>query len=238
MSIRTQYTERVKDLENHYELLVFLDQIETYKTVKVESIQGTQKKSLLINTNLQQCMRAQCVMLLYNLIESTIFHCIQAICDSIEDENLMLNDVTDKLRKIWISSTFPSNLGIPKVRNKIESLVNEINATQITFTPDSITNISGNIDLRHIRTIAEMLGIRIDSTSEFMIVGNILLNIKEKRNQLAHGEKSFSNIGSLLVINDLIAYKENTIKFLEYIIEIFEDFIEKKSYKKVSTSSL
>ena len=57
--------------------------------------------------------------------------------------------------------------------------------------------------------------------------------IKDKRNQLAHGEFTFSDIGKNYTSNDLIDYKSEVVTFIENVLNNVETYINAKGYKKV-----
>lgn len=56
--------------------------------------------------------------------------------------------------------------------------------------------------------------------------------VKEKRNKLAHGELSFSECSRDMVPVYLNKLKVETILFLESAIEIVDDYISNKMYRR------
>ena len=61
MNLNKQYIARKKDIEAYYDILEFIDNIETYKHSKIECLNTT--FSLDVSTNMQQCMKASCIIL-------------------------------------------------------------------------------------------------------------------------------------------------------------------------------
>ncbi|WP_297968373.1 MAE_28990/MAE_18760 family HEPN-like nuclease [uncultured Anaerovibrio sp.] len=77
---------------------------------------------------------------------------------------------------------------------------------------------SGNLDARAIRDILERWGIYKD----FHMQGEEkLLVVKNHRNTLAHGDRSFKEIGRDYTISDL---KEYTTYCYNYLIELVKQF--------------
>ncbi len=206
MGIKTEYDNRKIDLESHYELLSFVNTVGGFGDKIVNH--NSSSHSLFVTTNIQQCLRAQCVMILYNLIESTISQCIQTVFDCVIDEDLSFFDLTDNLQKIWIELKFPSNLGVTKVRERVKTCLCDDKAVEIELLQSYFGGISGNLDLKKIRSLTKELGVSVDPIPDPPKTGNVLLHIKNTRNKLAHGESSFSDVGSRLVLSDLQEYKK------------------------------
>lgn len=63
--------------------------------------------------------------------------------------------------------------------------------------------------------------------------GRDLVIIKEKRNKLAHGQFTFSEIGRDYTINELIGFKNNTKNYLDNVLSEIESYINYKGYFSV-----
>ncbi|MBK6773181.1 MAG: hypothetical protein IPG78_13840 [Ignavibacteria bacterium] len=61
--------------------------------------------------------------------------------------------------------------------------------------------------------------------------GAKLHDVKIQRNQLAHGEISFSKCGRNYTIEDLIKTKDHTIKYLRKILKNINAYLESKKFK-------
>ena len=60
--------------------------------------------------------------------------------------------------------------------------------------------------------------------------GRNLVEIKNKRNRLAHGEQTFYEVGKDFSVNQLRAFKDETFKYLSNVIANIEMFIFDKQY--------
>jgi hypothetical protein len=232
MNLNKQYIARKKDIEAYYDILEFIDNIETYKHSKIECLNTT--FSLDVSTNMQQCMKASCIILLYNIIESTIIHCLQSLYDAVHDDRLKYKDLTDDIKYMWVKSQYPYNIQSKQMRDKTKEIMDGIEINLIKFDTNTYNDISGNLDMRKIKELAKSLGIDMElyKMQDKDIIANDFLSIKNKRNKLAHGEDSFSSIGSVLTFSDLRRYKDNVYVFLGMIIDKFDDFIKNKKYYK------
>ncbi len=56
--------------------------------------------------------------------------------------------------------------------------------------------------------------------------------MKSHRNELAHGDVSFQEIGKDYALSDIEDYKKEVIAYLEKIILNIEEYIQNKEYKK------
>ena len=64
--------------------------------------------------------------------------------------------------------------------------------------------------------------------------GQTLKEIKQKRNWLAHGEKSFIEVGSTSSYGQLEEAKSNVFDFLSEFISAIESYISNQQYKKTA----
>jgi hypothetical protein len=92
-----------------------------------------------------------------------------------------------------------------------------------TFKKDGI--VSGNVDAQKIRGIADEYGFLHPAAD-----GSDLLTIKTSRNDLAHGSKSFADIGKDYSVDDVILKKDKVIKYLEVMLDNVADYIKEKHY--------
>ena len=228
MVLIDEFNQRVTDVKAFYEVLQFIDSVETYKN---KPIQDTNTfKSSVLTRDMQKCLRAETIIVLYNLIESTFSNCIFFVYDEIKDEKLHYNDLSPELRKVWFNEKIHSKLSLDNARKKSQDIADSLSLALIEFR-ELPNDISGNLDLRKIISISQKIGIKFGKIPNLRRTGDVLLSIKNKRNDLAHGNKSFSSVGSLLTYNELEDYKKNTLVFLEFLIFKFQEFVSQKKYK-------
>ncbi len=215
---RIEYNKRLHEIEVYFETLKLLDNgscsIKCIDILGVETIKD-------INIELSTILKANGFLLLYNLVESTIRKSIDAIIGSIHNSYVTFRDLSDNLRKIWIRQE-GKNADNDKIMS-IASFVLENNLLE--FRNDCI-NISGNIDAQEIRKILKQVG------GNEIKDGRDLKTIKDKRNNLAHGEFSFSEIGKDYTINELIMYKDHTKEYLSKVLDEIESYINSQKYLK------
>lgn len=92
-----------------------------------------------------------------------------------------------------------------------------------TFRKEKI--FSGNVDARQIKKVANEYGFSPPSAD-----GRDLLTVKASRNDLAHGSKSFSEVGRDYTMSTIIDIKEKVIAYLDSMLTNVADYINNKLY--------
>ena len=213
----------MKEVTLYFDTIKLLDNGDC--SIICKDINGIVKEKIIDN-ELAKIMKANGFLLLYNLIEATIRNSISAILNSISTDKLTFKLLSDNLKKLWINQEINNIKDISKFKEKVSELSEKIlNDSLLEFSQECI-NISGNIDAQKIRDIAKKFGYLEPKD------GRGLQTIKDKRNQLAHGEFTFSDIGKNYTSNDLIEYKSEVVSFIEGVLNNVEVYINTKGYKK------
>jgi hypothetical protein len=99
----------------------------------------------------------------------------------------------------------------------------------------------GSLDAQTIFNTAKSLKININNLYRIYDKnkhGLTLIDIRQKRNWLAHGEKTFIEVGSTSSYTQLKEAKEYVFSFLNEYITSFDSYITNQNYKKISTNHL
>ena len=168
--------------------------------------------------------------MLYNLIESTVVENMLHVFDAISDEGLYYHELSEQIKDEWLNSLIPQDGTKKTYWNKTKEILSKIDS-EIIF-PTEIKRFNGNVDLKKIIEVYGAIGIQFGKIPNSKEIAEILLKIKSVRNDLAHGNKSYSQVGSSVTMTELINYKVKTVTFLKFFIEKIEAFITSKSYHK------
>jgi len=182
---------------------------------------------------IERILKANSFLILYNLIESSVTNAIQAIHDSIETEAVAYSSLKKEIQKIFLkqlyhrlkesnNSTFESLMMLFLGKIIANTFIDDLNKA-LTF--------SGNVDAQKIRDVAKDYGFS-SNTSSTSRGGSELLIVKNQRNQLAHGNISFSECGRERTFIELNDIKNEVINYLEDILNNIEIYIDNKDYKK------
>ena len=222
---RKDFNTRKEEIENESEFLKIFDDDNT----KLQYTQDGKKVIEKIESKFLTILLANAFLILYNLIEATVRNSIVELYHKIEEDNISFEKLNDNLKKLWIKQETDNlkerNFKHDTLRENIMNIAQSILRKEtIRLSKDSI-DLSGNIDAQKIRELAQQIG--FDTINN----GRNLVNIKEKRNKLAHGELTFYDVGKDYSVKELFDLKDETFKYLEDVIEKIERYIADKSYK-------
>ena len=222
---KQDFQKRKAETENYFEFLAIFDNDDTRLQYKKEECGVITKK---IQPQFRIILIANAFLILYNLIESTVRNSIIEIYTKIKDDKVSYEGLSENLKKIWIKQTTDNlkegNYRPETLRNYIFDLAKDILNKEIIILSKENMDFSGNLDAQKIRNLADDIGFDISPN------GRNLVEIKNKRNRLAHGEQTFYDVGKDFTVNDLIDYKNETFEYLSDVIEKIEMFILDKKY--------
>jgi len=236
MIIREEFDKRVAEINSFYEILTIIElenpRISANK-IKDESVVEVE---LQINSSKVDTLRSTTYLLLYNLIESTVYNSVISIFDEISDKGLKYFDIVEDVQKYWLNNLYKHD-----DKKRKETIIETIMNVAIQIFNDTIVlasneiNYGGSLDAKTIFDTAKSM--RIDVGNIHRIYdknkhGQTLIEIKQKRNWLAHGEKSFIEVGSTSSFGQLQEAKGNVFDFLSEFITAVESYISNQQYKK------
>lgn len=173
--VEEDFTQRCEEIEKYLEYLA-----------ELESQTG-------IDVTLMATMKASALLMIYNLVESTASNSIESIYDHLKASGLGFVEVDDRLKIMVLKCAKKSNP---------EKLVGRMRDAGLDFAVASFRKdeiFSGNVDSKKIREMWDEYGVdRSDGYAEA-----VLLEIKSARNDLAHGAKSFAELGRSLSVGDI-----------------------------------
>ncbi|QTA79885.1 Uncharacterized protein dnl_21670 [Desulfonema limicola] len=225
------FQDRVEEVEKYFDFVKKIDSIETHKQ---EILQLPNGQTHFIDSPLQKILRTNCFLMLYNLVESSIRNGIIAIYDAIHDESLSYKSVNSNIKEIWLTYKFDnltqSSVSKKTVTESLTKVIDDvINEEPIFFDKEKLP-ISGNLDREHIQKLRDQYKfygrLRNDNDRLSYIMGQI----KKMRNDIAHGNISFTKATKDITINTLIEFKDESIKYLEDILSNIDEFIVRKKY--------
>ncbi|PKP05283.1 MAG: hypothetical protein CVU11_01085 [Bacteroidetes bacterium HGW-Bacteroidetes-6] len=225
ITVINDFNTRVKEIDGYFKLL---DSI-INQDAKLFFPNKKSHKFKKIDDELIKVMKANCFLLLYNLIESSIKLSITEIYDSITLKTKKYDDVKDEIRKIWISENYKNfkDKGTDYIFNTINTIAQDI--IDIQFKPEKV--ISGNIDGMKIREFSLNFGFS-NTTHHSAKNGVKLHQVKKQRNDLAHGAVSFSQCGRQYTYEDLFEIKQQVIIYLRGILNNINSYLNNEHYNR------
>lgn len=221
MNITRNFIKRANDINESFLLIRYIANIDSYKNHPI--INTDNNTEFYVTQEMQCALKAQFIIVLYNIVESTVCDCLNSFYDSIADDELTFAELSDEMRAMWKSSLNRSN------PNKQKSDT-ELMGMAIRFDNLAI-NISGSLDIRKVFEVFSKHGCKLDETNRDKY-SNSFLVVKNKRNNLAHGNVSFSECGSNYLISDLEKFKKDILDGMQEIVTQAKEYISNKEYKQ------
>ncbi len=235
--IREEFNLRFEEINRYF---TFLEKIEMF---------DYKSSSQIIDEELVKILKANGFLLLYNIIESSVYNSILEIFEELKHHKIKYENITPQLKKFWLKTKFKNQeeLTNQNIAQKSFEFVEEIiNKFPINLLINKI-DYGGTITPQKIRQLSIELGLDFQELNyKDFPNGEALVSIKNKRNDLAHGKFSFGQIGKDLsyfgeikLVNDeekiikfgLVHYKNFTIEHISEFITSVETYIKNQSYK-------
>jgi hypothetical protein len=174
--------------------------------------------------NLFKILKSNLLVMLYNLIESSISNAIEEIHNNIYSNSISFNLLKEKIKTLIITNV--KRVNSDKFVAKITDIATDI--IRHTFKREELFN--GNVDSRKIKKLSEQYGFNSYTDYERTKHGTHLVTIKDKRNDLAHGIYSFTEVGKEYTVQDLEDMKDKTINYISDILDNIELYLNNKEY--------
>jgi MAE_28990/MAE_18760-like HEPN len=215
------FTERSKEVSKYF---IFLKSLEQGTTKLSMDGRDDSSKTKVIDSELLKTLKASSFLLLYNLVEATMRNVIEAIFDRLKSERISYDQIRPELKKIVLRNLKKRD------PDTIFSSITAISVDIITAGFDKEDLFSGNIDGRKIRDTATKYGFSHATDYAKTGDGSDLLTIKANRNDLAHGIKSFAEVGRDQTTDELLEIKNKVIRYLKQILQNIETYLENAEY--------
>ncbi len=220
-----EFHNNIQEVNDYFEFVKLIDNL---SELAVPS-QATYK----IDRELQKVLKANCYLILYNLIEGSIRTGIEAIFLALSQQNLTYAQVNHPIKQIWLQykyKVFKTGVSHAEVVDIIETIFDDIIKIDYDdyIEKNKHHDISGSLDVRKVRELADVYGF-----SPPTITCDSLGLIKHQRNRLAHGRISFSEAGKFNDIEELIDIKNDVIQYLDDVLSKIAAYINSEGYKSM-----
>ncbi|MBD1939433.1 MAE_28990/MAE_18760 family HEPN-like nuclease [Microcoleus sp. FACHB-68] len=220
------FNERSREVSKYFMFLKSLEQGTTKLSLEGK---GGIPKIKEINSELIKTLKASGFLLLYNLVEATMRNAIQAIFDELQTQGVSYDQIRPELKRIVLKNLKKRD------PDKIYLSITAISIDIIIAGFDKEDLFSGNLDCRKIRRTATEYGFSHFTDPTKTGDGTDLLIIKSNRNDLAHGFKSFAEVGKDQTAEQLLEVKNKTIIYLRQILQNIEQYLSNQDYLDSST---
>ena len=178
-------------------------------------------------------MKAACFLMLYNLVETTIRASMAEIYNVIRQQKCALRDVSEHLQDVWINQRFwlaPHEATPATYRDRAARMLRETMSGQALALKADHLPIGGNINADVLRKLCKDHGVTLQAPKQ--VRGGVeLQTIREQRNALAHGDKSFIECGREFAISDVYRIAKECLRFIRAFVVSVERFIKTGGYR-------
>ncbi|KEQ28281.1 hypothetical protein N180_01210 [Pedobacter antarcticus 4BY] len=244
MVIREEFDRRITEINLYFEILKVIE-LDKPKLTAFDAVSDT-NIDIIFDSQKINIFRASTFLLLYNLVESTVFNSVITIFDSINSDRhnpkLKYFDVIDDVKKYWLDNVYKHDEKMKKdaVINNFIKLSNLIFNESLVLASYYI-KYGGSLDAFKIQETAKSLGVNIDKLKDGYrkdIHGEAFKEVQQKRNWLAHGEKTFAEIGQDYPFGRLDEFRQYIVEHLEKFIISIDDYIRDASYKRSNVEEI
>ncbi|MCL2843248.1 MAG: MAE_28990/MAE_18760 family HEPN-like nuclease [Oscillospiraceae bacterium] len=218
-------------------LTIFQDrkeELEIYYTVILDLDGGFLTLETANNSRFLKILKSNYILMLYNLVEACIVSGMLEIYESLKNESCTYLEVTKEIQDMWrkhqISQVYGPVTAQITYQNRVKRIVDDITQKNPLVLTRDVLRISGNLDAKKIKEICDYHKIRYVATDRQAV----LLEVKNKRNDLAHGDVSFSDCARDLTMSDLENIKIAVTDFIQGILTGMEKYYNEKGYLATS----
>ena len=117
-------------------------------------------KAVPFDAELQKILKANAIILLYNLIESSIRNGLAYIYDSIANEGVNYWHLRKELQVLWLENWLKpdSNRSFDASTKKIQDIIEKILDAEVASFDIDLVPIRGNLDAMRIRDLSKKYG--------------------------------------------------------------------------------
>lgn len=207
-----------------------ISEIEFYYSIMLE-IESDSKKILTIdNARFLRILKSNFLLMLYNLVEACVVSGMMEIYESLKSNQNSYSDLINEIRAIWsnheIGKVYSNVAGRTAYEDRVQSIIEQVITSQPIVLRREALGISGNLDAKVIKNLCDKHRIRYVASDD----DGCLKTVKDKRNNLAHGDESFGDCARDMTLTDLEYIKDEVVQFIRGILDGMKDYYDNKQY--------
>ncbi|RBA25429.1 MAE_28990/MAE_18760 family HEPN-like nuclease [Herminiimonas fonticola] len=216
IGVQQDFNDRVNEIKAYFD---FIEKVDSGQIILANRAPRVPVFTNSEQTDLIRTFKASAFLLLYNLMESTVTNSIEAIFDEFENKAISFDACKLQVRRVVLRNLSQHNV------NDISLNLNRLAHDAVTKTFLKKKIVSGNVDASKIRDVADEYGFTRPAAD-----GDKLLTVKTKRNDLAHGGKSFGEVGRDYSVPDMIIIKDKVIIYLSAMLSSVATYLAQQHY--------
>lgn len=191
-----------------------------------------------ISATQQKILYSSVYVQLYNLVESTITTCIEAVSDA--SAGRQPTHLRDEIQKEWIRQIARTHVELTS-DHRLETAFEFFGKSSSAVEPFTIAKGGGgNWDDNSIEAIGRRLGFQIQVEQAIYSLAKRKIRddlgplgvVRDFRNRLAHGGISFSECAEGVTVSQLMDIKNVTVRYMRGVVENFIAYINGLQFLK------
>lgn len=172
-------------------------------------------------------LRAGTFLILYNLVEASARGALDEVHDVMISGRVAFGDLSPSLRREVVK-------GFRRKSDPDDHVgLIDMPIDFVAMSLDADHQFSGNVDAKLIRKIAGTYGFSHATDRAVTHDGADLLTIKDVRNDLAHGLKTYDEVGRAYAARALLEIGIRSLAYVEGILKNVEDYLDASGFRAV-----
>jgi len=175
-------------------------------------------------------LRAGTFLVLYNLVEATTRGAVEAIHDKIMTNEVPFPLLTLSLRKevvrLFKKGADPAN----------DHTMNDFPSAFVAVALIKSVKMSGSVDAKAIRDLSACYGFSSKTNKDTTRNGHDLVTIKSNRNDLAHGRKTFEQVGRDYGTTELLLLARRSMRYMDEILKNIAAYLDEAGYLAIEAA--
>ena len=218
----TLYEDRKAEIEFYYSIMLDIDT-------------NNGKIVTLDNSKFLRILKSNFLLMLYNLIEACVVSGMLEIYESLRNSNCEYSELIDEVQTLWsnyrIGEIYKSSATRSTYEKCVHDIINQVITEQPVFLNRNTLDVSGNLDAKRIKELCDKHHIRYIASDD----DGCLRTVKEKRQNLAHGDESFGDCARDITLGQLEHIKDEVIRFIGAILSGMKVYYDNKLYLREPT---
>ena len=208
------------------------EEINFYYSIMIEIESTDGHIETIDNNRLVKIMKSNLLLMLYNLVEACVVSGMMEIYEDLKNDGCSYNSVISEIQNIWAKNEINEIYGPTTERiayeNRVQRIIKNIKSESPIILSRDALGVSGNLNAKKIKEICDRHRIRYRLETR----GELLERVKLERNNLAHGDVSFSDCARNLSLSDLETIKNEVFLFIDGILKGMTDYYIGKQYRR------
>ena len=208
------------------------EEINFYYSIMIEIESADGHIETIDNNRLVKIMKSNLLLMLYNLVEACVVSGMMEIYEDLKNDGCSYNSVISEIQYIWAKNEINEIYGPTTERiayeNRVQRIIQNITSESPIILSRDALGVSGNLNAKKIKEICDRHRIRYRLETR----GELLERVKLERNNLAHGDVSFSDCARNLSLSDLETIKNEVFLFIDGILKGMTDYYIGKQYRR------